>query len=73
MINIIDQVSGAVTCWHSEKGRDQVLSRLSAMQEVCNVAAQAVDRNMINIHGKSCTCEHCNLIRALDKLNEVCK
>ena len=49
----------------------QLESRISAMQEVCEAAAQAVDRNMINIHGKGCMCEHCSLIRTLDKLNEV--
>ena len=46
-------------------------SRISAMQEVCEKARGAIDPKMIKIHGGKCICAHCELIRAIDKLNEV--
>ena len=50
---------------------NKLQSRISAMQEVCEKARGAIDPKMIKIHGGKCICAHCELIRAIDKLNEV--
>ena len=48
--------------------RDKIQSHISAMQEVVGKAKSAIDPKMIKIHGGNCICSHCELIRAIDKL-----
>lgn len=60
-MDIIELIEKGVACWISERGRDQILSRIQSMQELCDIVSD-LDNIIPGNRGK--------LIKAIAKYQE---